>query len=169
MLSSTHSSIFALGIAICCIWVLKLLLTVCIIMQIFTSISCFKLVLADWRTKTCYNVLFHPLRAVPGPFLAKIFPQYMAPAMVGGHRAQVGSRYDNKTGLMSIKVADDAQQSLLKLHDEYGPIIRIGPGEVSIGDYQLYRKIYSQNTTTKEDSFYKATTLLGHENLARFR
>ncbi|KAK6369429.1 hypothetical protein LTS17_009772 [Exophiala oligosperma] len=70
---------------------------------------------------------------------------------------------------MSIKVADDAQQSLLKLHDEYGPIIRIGPGEVSIGDYQLYRKIYSQNTTTKEDSFYKATTLLGHENLARFR
>jgi cytochrome P450 len=55
------------------------------------------------------------------------------------------------------------------LHQEYGPVVRIGPGEVSIGDYQLYRRIYSQNSSTKEESFYTATTLLGHENLARYR
>ena len=45
--------------------------------------------MAYYCVKTCYNILFHPLRAVPGPYLAKIFPQYMAPAMVGGRRAPV--------------------------------------------------------------------------------
>ncbi|KIW12775.1 hypothetical protein PV08_07962 [Exophiala spinifera] len=102
---------------------------------------------AHWCQKACYNVLFHPLRAVPGPVLAKIFAFYMAPAMVEARRAQ----------------------KLLDLHREYGPVVRIGPSEVSIGDYQLYRRIYSQNTSTKEESFYTATTLLGHENLARYR
>lgn len=60
-------------------------------------------------------------------------------------------------------------QSLFNLHEKYGQIVRIGPGEVSVGDFQLYRKIYSQNTSTKEDSFYRATTLLGHDSLAGFR
>lgn len=60
-------------------------------------------------------------------------------------------------------------KSLFNLHESYGPLVRVGPGEVSVGDFQLYRKIYSQNSSTKEDSFYRATTLLGHENLAGFR
>ena len=57
----------------------------------------------------------------------------------------------------------------MKLHDKYGPLVRIGPGEVSIGDYHLYRRIYSQNTCTKEESFYGASTLLGKDHLASIR
>ncbi len=45
--------------------------------------------LTDWHIKACYHVFLHPLRAVPGPFLAKIFPLYMARAMVEARRAQV--------------------------------------------------------------------------------
>lgn len=46
---------------------------------------------------------------------------------------------------------------LLQLHEKYGPFVRVGPNEVSVSDYKLYRKIYNHTASVKEDSFYAAT------------
>ena len=59
---------------------------------------------------------------------------------------------------------------LLQLHDKYGPYVRIGPNEVSISDYQLYRKIYNHTSSVKEGSFYASTRLTPpHENIFSMR
>ncbi|KAK5047112.1 hypothetical protein LTR84_007055 [Exophiala bonariae] len=87
-----------------------------------------------------YNVFAHPLRSVPGPVLAKLFPQYMSLAMIQGRRAFT-----------------------------YGPIVRVGPNEVSFSDFRIYRQIYNQDASIKEESFYKAASLLGHDNISNIR
>lgn len=60
-------------------------------------------------------------------------------------------------------------QTLLDLHNTYGPIVRVGPNEVSFSDFRVYRQIYNQDTSLKEESFYKAATLLGYDNISNFR
>ncbi len=60
-------------------------------------------------------------------------------------------------------------QDLVILHETYGSYVRIGPNEVSISDYQLYRQIYNHTSSVKEDSFYKASKLIGHENMFTMR
>lgn len=39
--------------------------------------------------KAWYNFFAHPLRSVPGPIPAKLFPQYMSLSMIKGRRAFV--------------------------------------------------------------------------------
>ena len=60
-------------------------------------------------------------------------------------------------------------QDLVNLHETYGPHVRIGPNEVSISDHQLYRQIYNHTSSVKEDSFYKASKLIGYENMFTMR
>ncbi|KIW92108.1 uncharacterized protein Z519_07092 [Cladophialophora bantiana CBS 173.52] len=90
-----------------------------------------------------YNVFLHPIASVPGPWLAKVFGAYMAPAQAGLHRAQ----------------------TLRSLHDKYGPVVRIGTNEVSISEWTAYRQIYSQKGSNKTHHFYEDTKLAGPGNL----
>lgn len=71
-----------------------------------------------WRC--VYNLYFHPLAKYPGPFLCKISPIY---AILGLHRGRWP--FDVK-----------------KLHDEYGPIVRLMPTELSFTDPQAWKDIY---------------------------
>jgi cytochrome P450 len=47
------------------------------------------------------------------------------------------------------------------LHDEYGPIVRVGPNEVSIQDWAAYRQIYNNHNSSKTPSFYNGFSLTG--------
>ncbi|CZR58187.1 uncharacterized protein PAC_08078 [Phialocephala subalpina] len=95
-----------------------------------------------------WYLFFHPLAHVPGPFLAKVLPQYLSPATIRGDRAQ----------------------TLLALHQKYGPVVRVSPDEVSVGDYKYYREIYSQKASIKDEAFYASGTfLVGHENIFSMR
>lgn len=51
----------------------------------------------------------------------------------------------------------------------YGAAVRIGPNEVSISDFTVYRDIYSARGSTKEESIYSAATFIGHENIFSMR
>ncbi|KAL6245801.1 hypothetical protein RBB50_006954 [Rhinocladiella similis] len=106
------------------------------------------LIIGNAIIKTIYNIFFHPLAPVPGPWLARIFRSYMTPAQAGLHRAQ----------------------TLRSLHDKYGPVVRIGTNEVSISDWSVYRTIYSQKTSNKTIHFYEDTKLAtnGPGNLFTF-
>ena len=61
------------------------------------------------------------------------------------------------------------QWSLLELHEKYGTLVRVGPNEVSISDFRLYRQIYNQNASEKDESFYAAASLLGYDNVFSMR
>ncbi|PHH89134.1 hypothetical protein CDD83_6605 [Cordyceps sp. RAO-2017] len=71
--------------------------------------------------KPLYNVFFHPLRTYPGPLICKL-------SALPRHAQLVRGR-------LPAFVAD--------LHDAYGPVVRVGPNELSFIDSQAWRDIYS--------------------------
>ncbi|KAH7110179.1 cytochrome P450 [Dactylonectria macrodidyma] len=90
-----------------------------------------------------HRLFFHALCRVPGPFLAKVTPLYFVPA--------------------TFKF--DRVYRLRKLHEKYGPIVRIGPNEVSLSDWRMYRRIYTDKQALKDPQFYLPFAFLGHGNV----
>ncbi|KAI1097133.1 cytochrome P450 ClCP1 [Jackrogersella minutella] len=89
--------------------------------------------------KIFYNVFLHPLRSFPGPLLWRItsLPRYF-------HLIRGNLPYEVK-----------------KLHDKYGPIVRITPVELSFADPQAWKDIYGHRHAgepelVKYDRFYRA-------------
>ncbi|KAF5689946.1 cytochrome p450 3a19 [Fusarium circinatum] len=82
-----------------------------------------------------YSCFLHPLRHIPGPFLAKFSPLWIIRAL---HRIQFNSE-------------------LQALHQQYGSVIQIGPNEVSFASLKAETAIYAK----QEDSrFSKNRTFL---------
>lgn len=79
-----------------------------------------------------YRLFLHPLASVPGPFAAKI---------TGLWRTW---RY------FRMSWHDD----VLYLHDTYGPVVRIAPGEVSVVDGDTVKRLYSHGNNTKKTGWY---------------
>ncbi|EXJ66670.1 uncharacterized protein A1O5_10341 [Cladophialophora psammophila CBS 110553] len=71
-----------------------------------------------------YNLLFHSLRKVPGPKLwaATLLPAY----------------YNRLRGTAVFRIKE--------LHDQYGPVVRVAPEELSFIDGQAWKDIYGYNT-----------------------
>ncbi|KAK0619599.1 cytochrome P450, partial [Immersiella caudata] len=78
---------------------------------------------------------WHPLSHVPGPFVWSI------------SHLPIWHQYVVKGGRLL--------HALPKLHDRYGPVVRISPNEVHLSDTTLYDTIYSVGTRfLKDPSFY---------------
>ncbi|KAI1657391.1 cytochrome P450 [Daldinia decipiens] len=78
------------------------------------------LTLALGITKVVYNVFFHPLAPIPGPKLYAI-----SPLPISWSRAQGRSPY-----------------KFAELHEKYGPIVRVGPDEVSCAGPTSFKDLY---------------------------
>ncbi|CAG8919094.1 unnamed protein product [Penicillium salamii] len=80
--------------------------------------------------KSIYRLYFHPLRKIPGPKLAAITGAY--------------EFYFNviKRGMFIWEME--------RLHEIYGPIIRVTPNEVHIKDSNYYDEIYASNKRRRE-------------------
>ncbi|PYI02316.1 cytochrome P450, partial [Aspergillus sclerotiicarbonarius CBS 121057] len=89
----------------------------------------------------CYNLFLHPLRSFPGPPLARV--------------SKLWSRIGNRTGRKAERIHH--------AHLQYGPVVRIGPNELSFADPAAVRPIYMSDAFVKEETFYRAKTLF-HEN-----
>lgn len=88
---------------------------------------------------TClYNYFFHPLRNLPGPPLARI--------------SRLWSRIGNFHGRKSERIHE--------AHVKYGPVVRVGPNEISFADPAAVQEIYTSNDFTKEETFYVGRILL---------
>ncbi|KAK7956631.1 uncharacterized protein PG986_005853 [Apiospora aurea] len=74
--------------------------------------------------KVIYNVYFHPLRNFPGPRLWAI--------------SRIPWHYTNLKGRITWRIR--------KLHDQYGPVVRIAPDELSYTTSSAWKKIYGQRT-----------------------
>ncbi|KAH7237923.1 cytochrome P450 [Fusarium solani] len=94
-----------------------------------------------------YNLYFHPFRKFPGPLLAKI--------------SRIWSRRANFQGLKYMKIHE--------AHQKYGPVIRIGPNELSFADPAAVRQIYTTDSFQKEEAFYFSKRGYEEEHLFSFR
>ncbi|PNP82141.1 hypothetical protein FNYG_04330 [Fusarium nygamai] len=80
-----------------------------------------------------YNIFFHPLAKLPGPFLAKL----------------------TKFWLFSEELGGDAANTLARLHKKHGQLIRVSPNEVAINNRDVFTTINRQGTKFyKEKTFY---------------
>jgi cytochrome P450 len=79
-----------------------------------------------------YTRLLHPLKHIPGPFWASVTRLWRV------HHVRKGDM-------------DVVQRAL---HSEHGPLVRIGPDEVSCADPDAVRKIYSTSRPLRKASFY---------------
>lgn len=78
------------------------------------------LVCSYWFLEAVYNLYFHPLRNVPGPFLAKLGQSWR------NHKYVRGTWHDD----------------ILDLHAKYGDVVRIAPGEISFVDASGLKSLY---------------------------
>ena len=80
---------------------------------LFPFVSCIYLVLR-------YYAWGRSLRKLPGPFVASLSPLWLA------YHAWIG----------------DVHRQTVKLHQQYGSLVRLGPNEVSVIDSDAVRTIY---------------------------
>ncbi|KAJ5723240.1 hypothetical protein N7488_001275 [Penicillium malachiteum] len=92
-----------------------------------------------------YRCCFHPLAKYPGPFLAKMSENYMIYFAMGERNTQI--RHD--------------------LHQKFGPIVRVGPNELSFCDEASIKDIYGQSTNPclKAPQFYRGFTMTGTDSV----
>ncbi|KAK7699900.1 hypothetical protein SLS64_011331 [Diaporthe eres] len=98
-----------------------------------------------------YNVYFHPLARVPGPFLAKISDLWHAYHVSTGTRhillGELHKTYGKTSSLAWFAV--EAQPRL-------GPLIRLGPNTVSVNTDDGLQKVFSATSPIDKSPFYKA-------------
>lgn len=93
--------------------------------------------------QSIYRLYFHPLRKIPGPKLAAISRLYEF-------------YYDVIKGGMFLFQIE-------KMHEQYGPIVRINPREIHIKDPSFYDEIYASGgrRRDKDAQFLKAYSVPG--------
>ncbi|KAK0638079.1 Cytochrome P450 monooxygenase gsfF [Lasiodiplodia hormozganensis] len=85
-----------------------------------------------------YQRFLHPLSRYPGPLLASL--------------SNVWKAYHVYQG--------DLEYAILKLHQEHGKIVRIGPNHLDISDAAAVKNIYLTGKSFVKSSFYDAFTAL---------
>ncbi|KAF2732406.1 cytochrome P450 [Polyplosphaeria fusca] len=75
-----------------------------------------------------YNIFLHPLRKIPGPLLRRAYawPNHL----------------DAIYGVLTF--------NLNSIHKKYGPIVRVGPNELSYTDSRAYKPIYASHSQSTE-------------------
>jgi hypothetical protein len=86
------------------------------------------------------------LHRIPGPFLFRISALRMVYADWIGERTRTVKR----------------------LHDEYGPVVRIGRNEISFNSQSALRTIYGAGSAFERTSFYRPFDVYGEPNLFSF-
>ncbi|KAF4999152.1 hypothetical protein FDECE_11580 [Fusarium decemcellulare] len=95
-------------------------------------------------TKIFCRVILSPLRHIPGPKSTRFTGAAVWFASIQRRRVY----------------------KLQELHAKFGPVVRIGPNEVSVSDWRHLRSIYANNKgVIKEASFYEAATFIGKNNI----
>lgn len=94
-----------------------------------------------------YNLYLHPLRNHPGPPLARLSRLWI----------RLGNLRGQKSHLIHAA------------HARYGPVVRIGPNELSFASPSAVRAIYASDAFVKEETFYRAKTIYHENHLMSFR
>ena len=78
-----------------------------------------------------------PLSRIPGPFLASMTEYWLV--------------LIDLAGLRTLKIH--------QLHQKYGPVVRVGPHEVSFADQESVNEIYSQQTAFMKAEVYETMSV----------
>ncbi|KAJ9616543.1 hypothetical protein H2200_000262 [Cladophialophora chaetospira] len=97
--------------------------------------------------QTAYNLWFHPLRKIPGPPLARVSRLW----------ARIGNFHGRKS------------ERIHAAHEQYGPVVRVGPNEISFANPDAVHEIYTSSSFVKEETFYRAKRMFTENHMFAFR
>jgi hypothetical protein len=100
------------------------------LIQSLSLINCFAALAVYYILSLLYSIFFHPLRRVPGPFLARFSELWR------------NIRYFRGSWL------DD----VVSLHETYGPVVRIAPNEISLVDGEALKQLYGHGKSSQKVS-----------------
>ncbi|RYP76854.1 hypothetical protein DL769_003540 [Monosporascus sp. CRB-8-3] len=85
-----------------------------------------------------YRLFFHPLRKIPGPYLAAAtyWYEFYEDIVLRGHYVK----------------------SYPKLHAKYGPVVRVSPDRVHVSDPEFFHEVYSSGTKYLKDPAFFQTS-----------
>lgn len=89
-----------------------------------------------------YRIFFHPLRKIPGPFVASFTELWRT------RRYFLGNWH----------------QDILDLHRKYGPVVRLAPNEVSFMDKDALVAVYGHIKGTKKTGWYDTWQIPNQDN-----
>lgn len=99
------------------------------------------LVLISWIVIRCiYRIFFHPLRHIPGPLRTKCSSLWFL--------------YHQYIG--------DQCTAIHTLHNEYGPVVRVGPNDIDIAKNDALGPIYVDHGGFDKSEYYRKYDMLGH-------
>ncbi|KAH7635578.1 benzoate 4-monooxygenase cytochrome p450 [Sordaria sp. MPI-SDFR-AT-0083] len=107
--------------------------------SIHTSVRCILALTSIWIAfhiaMAFYNVIYHPLRRIPGPKLAAAtyIPELYWDVVRGGMY----------------------QRQILLMHEKYGPIVRINPDEVHCNDWRFIDEIYASGNRKRDKPLHQ--------------
>jgi tryprostatin B 6-hydroxylase len=82
-----------------------------------------------------YRILLHPLRRFPGPFGARMSAFWLS--------TQLGN--------------SDAYRQVQRLHEQYGPYVRVGPADLSISHPKAVNAVYGPGSRCTKAAWYDLT------------
>ena len=94
--------------------------------------SVFLTTLVSILITTVYRIYFHPLAHLPGPLVAKV------------------------TGLWRSKLYWEGtwHDDIIRIHEQYGRVVRIAPNEVSLVDEYAMKSLYGHGKSAPKTSWY---------------
>ncbi|KAK4443567.1 cytochrome P450 4A10 [Podospora aff. communis PSN243] len=87
-----------------------------------------------------YRIFFHPLARIPGPMLAKCTSLWLH------YHTYVGTECT----------------AIRRLHEQFGPVVRVAPNEVDISDGDAIAPVYGAKSDLVKSACYTKFTLDGH-------
>lgn len=102
--------------------------------------------------ETLFNLFLHPLRRFPGPPLARISRLWSRIGNFQGCKSERIHQAHLEYGgwFLSESVLETSSLTLLRT----GPVVRVGPNELSFADPAAVRDIYTSEKFIKDEKFY---------------
>jgi cytochrome P450 len=94
-------------------------------------------------TRSIYRVIFHPISHIPGPLVPKLTSLWLY------YHAYIG----------------DEASTIHKLHEQYGPYVRVSPNEVDISDAEAIAPIYVTRGGFTKAPCYANFDIDGHKTI----
>ena len=95
----------------------------------------------------CHRLYLHPLANFPGPRLARASSLWSSSAARKLRRAQ----------------------AIQEAHDRYGPVVRVGPNELSFSSSTVLKDIYGHGSALPKSAFYAAGKFSSVDNIFSMR
>jgi hypothetical protein len=124
------------------------------------AVAMLNVLLPEWSTERHFGLAFIAILFTGYIFLHPLLKMSWIPGPKTYALTQWRLAYDDWKGIRT--------RTIHQLHQKYGPVVRIGPNEISFNSLTALKTIYGAGSGFERTSFYRMFDVYGHQNLFTF-